>query len=109
MYISSKSKNADAAAKFLDYLSSKSVQQAHLGEFGATSVNKTVTYSNVQPLDETWHKIFNTQGSTFVNGDQAFPLDVTTEYWRIINDVASDKLPAAQAAADLQKFIGNRK
>jgi len=108
-YISSKSKNADAAAKFLDYLESNEVQQAHLGEFGSISVNKNVKYEKVEPLQATWIKIFNSLSGTFVNGDQAFPLDVTTEYWRIINDVASDKLAPAQAAADLQKFIGNRK
>jgi raffinose/stachyose/melibiose transport system substrate-binding protein len=108
-YLSSKSKNADAAAKFLDYLGSTPVQQAHLGEFGSISVNKEVKYANVLPLNQAWIKIFNSLSGTFVNGDQAFPLDVTTEYWRIINDVASDKLAPAQAAADLQKFIANRK
>ena len=46
-YISAKSKNPDAAAKFLDYLASDAVQQAHLGEFGSISVNKNVKYENV--------------------------------------------------------------
>jgi raffinose/stachyose/melibiose transport system substrate-binding protein len=108
-YISSKSKNPDAAAKFLDYLSSTEVQQAHLGEFGSISVNKNVKYTKVEPLNQVWLKIFNTFQGTFVNGDQAFPLDVTTEYWRIINEVASDHLAPPQAASDLQKFIANRK
>nr|WP_246731762.1 extracellular solute-binding protein [Methylocapsa sp. S129] len=108
-YISSKSKNPDVAAKFLDFLASKDVQQAHLGDFGSISINKNVKYTSTEPLDQEWVKIFNEVNGTFVNGDQAFPLDVTTEYWRIINEVASDNLDPSKAAAELQKFIGNRK
>ncbi len=44
---------------------------------------------------------------TFVNGDQAFPLAVTTEYWRIINQVATGDIDPAAAAGDLQTFIDN--
>ena len=45
----------------------------------------------------------------FVNGDQAFPLNVTTEYWRIINQVATDTLAPKSAAGELQKFIASAK
>jgi raffinose/stachyose/melibiose transport system substrate-binding protein len=108
-YISSKSKHPDVAAKFLDFLSSTPVQQAHLGEFGAISVNKDVKYTSTEPLDVAWHKIFSGYDGTFVNGDQAFPLNVTTEYWRIINQVATDNLDPKAAAGELQKFIANAK
>jgi raffinose/stachyose/melibiose transport system substrate-binding protein len=107
-YISAKSPNPDIAAKFLDYLESTDVQQAHLGDFGTISVNKNVKYANPDPVSETWLKIFADYKDIFVNGDQAFPLDVTTEYWRVINEVASDKLDPAKAGAELQKFIGHR-
>jgi raffinose/stachyose/melibiose transport system substrate-binding protein len=106
-YISSKSKNPDVAAKFLDYLESTSVQQAHLGDFGAVSVNKNVKLTSSEPLDLAWAKIFASFNDTFVNGDQAFPLTVTTEYFRVINQVASDNLDPAKAAGELQKFIAN--
>ena len=46
--------------------------------------------------------------ATFVNGDQAFPLNVTTEYWRVINEVATDNLDPKAAAGELQKFIAER-
>jgi raffinose/stachyose/melibiose transport system substrate-binding protein len=108
-YISSKSKNPDVAAKFLDYLESTSVQQAHLGDFGAVSVNKNVKLTSSEPLDLAWAKIFASFNDTFVNGDQAFPLTVTTEYFRVINQVASDNLDPAKAAGELQKFIANAK
>jgi len=108
-YINAKSKNADAAARFLDFLASTDVQQAHLGDFGSISVNKNVKYTSTEPLSQAWVKIFGQFSGTFVNGDQAFPLDVTTEYWRVINDVASDNLDPAKAPAALQTFITNRK
>ena len=106
-YISSKSKNPDIAAKFLDYLESTPVQQANLAAFGG-SVNKNVKSDSAEPLDLAWDKIFNQYKEVFVNGDQAFPLDVTTEYFRVINEVASDHLDPKAAAGELQKFIAAR-
>ena len=84
------------------------MQQKHLDDFGSISVNKNVKYTSAEPLDRKWIEIFGKFPSTFVNGDQAFPLDVTTEYFRVINEVASDTLDPKAAAAELQKFIGNR-
>ncbi len=108
-YISSKSKHPDIAAKFLDYLGSTPVQQAHLGDFGSISVNRFVKYTSSEPMDLAWQRIFAEYRSTFVNGDQAFPLAVTTEYFRVINQVASDRLAPKDAAAELQKFISSAK
>ena len=108
-YISTKSKNPDIAAKFLDYLESTPVQQANLAVFGGNSVNKNVKSDSTEPLDLEWAKIFGQFNDVFVNGDQAFPLDVTTEYWRVINEVASDHLDPKAAAGELQKFIAARK
>jgi raffinose/stachyose/melibiose transport system substrate-binding protein len=107
-YISAKSPNPDIAAKFLDFLESTDVQQAHLGDFGTISVNKDVKYADPDPVSATWLKIFSDYTDMFVNGDQAFPLDVTTEYWRVINEVASDHLDPSKAGAELQKFISHR-
>jgi raffinose/stachyose/melibiose transport system substrate-binding protein len=107
-YISAKSKHPDIAAKFLDYLESTPVQQASLAALG-TTVNKNVKLDSTEPLDLAWAKIFGQFNEVFVNGDQAFPLDVTTEYFRVINEVASDHLDPQAAAGELQKFIAARK
>ncbi len=107
-YISTKSKHPDAAAKFLDYLESAPVQQANVAVFGG-SVNKNVKSDSKEPLDLAWQAIFADHDKVFVNGDQAFPLDVTTEYFRVINEVASDHLDPGKAAGELQKFISARK
>jgi raffinose/stachyose/melibiose transport system substrate-binding protein len=106
-YVSTKSKNPDIAAKFLDYMMSAPVQKAHIDVFG-TSVNKNVKSTSTDAMDLEWAKIFDQFTGVFVNGDQAFPLDVTTEYWRVTNEVASDKLDPAKAGAELQKFISHR-
>ena len=73
-YISSKSKNPDEAAKFLDYLGSDAVQQANLGNFGAISVVKNIKYDNPDTLTKSWLGIMGSMGSMFVNCDQAFSL-----------------------------------
>jgi raffinose/stachyose/melibiose transport system substrate-binding protein len=98
----------DLAAKFLDYLISGKVQQENLGAFGTLGVNKNVVPKNPDDFDKSWFELFDKYKSSFVNGDHGFPLDVTTEYFRIINAVASDTLEPGKAAATLQAFIDKR-
>ncbi len=107
-YVSSKSKNPDLAAKFLDYLLSTPVQQSLLGVSGTTSVNKNVAYGELRPMAKKWLGLFNTYDKVFLNGDQAFPLDITTEYFRVINEVVSGNMAPADAAAAMQTFITNK-
>ena len=108
-YISSKSQNPDLAAKFLDYYLSTEVQQANLGNFSTTSINKNVKYENLPEISQKWLKIFNDYGQVYMNGDQAFPLDVTTEYFRVINDVVSGNIAPADGSKQLQAFIDSVK
>jgi raffinose/stachyose/melibiose transport system substrate-binding protein len=107
-YVSTKSQNPDLAAKFLDYTLSTDVQQANLGQFSTTSINKNVRYENLPAISEKWLKIFNDYGQVYMNGDQAFPLEVTTEYFRVINEVVSGNIPPAEGAKQLQTFIDSR-
>ncbi|MBK0023836.1 extracellular solute-binding protein [Ochrobactrum sp. S46] len=107
-YISSKSKNPDIAAKFLDYFLSTDVQQDLVGQISAVSVNKNVKYQNQKPLEAEWLDIFNKYSNVYMNGDQAFPLDVTTEYFRVINSVAAGDMTSDDAAKQMQTFITAR-
>jgi raffinose/stachyose/melibiose transport system substrate-binding protein len=108
-YVSSKSKVPDLAAEFLDYMVSDQVQQDNLGTFGTISVNANVKYENVEAADQKWIDIFNEYSEIFMNGDQAFPLDVTTEYFRVINEVASGNIKPEDAGKVMQTFISNKK
>lgn len=108
-YISSKSKHPAQAAKFLNYMTSTPVQQKYLGSFGALSVNKHVKYKGGGNLDRAWRKIYKAARGSFVNGDQAFPLEVTRDYWHVINGVATNKIPAEEAGSRMQKFITDYK
>ena len=107
-YVSTKSAHPDLAAKFLDYFVSTAVQQSILGTMSTLSINRNVTYQNLSPLQAKWIDLFKTHDKVFMNGDQAFPLDVTTEYFRVINEVAGGSLAAADAPKQLQTFIDNR-
>lgn len=106
-YVSSKSKNPDLAAEFLDYFLSTDVQQRFLGTMATNSVNANVKHENPRPLDAEWNEIFATYDQMFVNGDQGFPGNVTTEYFRVINEVASDTMEPQAAADAMQSFIDN--
>jgi raffinose/stachyose/melibiose transport system substrate-binding protein len=109
-YVASKSPNKEAAKDFLNFITSPEEQQKYLGKFSSISVVKNVDYkSDPVELNKQWRQIFADSKDTYANGDQAFPLDVTTEYWRIINQVASDAMQPADAAKGMQTFIANRK
>lgn len=109
-YISSKTAKPDLAAEFINSFTSTEFQTEIAGVFGALSVNKEVKLKADAPaMHKEWVNIFADAKGTFVNGDQAFPLDVTTEYFRVINDVATGKLQPKDASVAMQTFIGNRK
>lgn len=108
-YVYSKSKHQADDAKFLDFITSPSEQQKYLGKFGSVSVDRSIDYSKLSdPLDKQWQGIITHASGTYANGDQAFPLDVTTEYWRVINLVTEGQMAPAAAAADMQTFISHR-
>lgn len=108
-YIGANSQHKDEAAAFLDYFASDEVQQKHLGTFGAISVAAGVTPpADQHSLDAEWSAIFADATGSFQNADQAFPLDVTTEYWRIQNLVCAGELDPADAGAEFQAFIDSR-
>jgi raffinose/stachyose/melibiose transport system substrate-binding protein len=107
-YIGADSDVKDQAAAFLDYFTSPEVQTKYLGVFSPLSVTKGVTAAAPTSLDLAWGPIIDSATGIYMNSDQAFPLDVTNEYWRIQNLVATDELDPANAGAEFQKFIDAR-
>ncbi|MFV0358435.1 ABC transporter substrate-binding protein [Tropicimonas sp.] len=108
-YIASNSDTPDLAAKFLDFFNSTDVQQRYLGTFASNSVNAEVVYDDIRPLDAEWNEIFAEYQQMFVNRDQGFPGNIVPEYFRVINQVATDEMTPQQAAEALQTFIDNNR
>ncbi|MFC4016302.1 ABC transporter substrate-binding protein [Nonomuraea purpurea] len=110
MYISKSSAHPDQAAKFLDYFTSAAVEGKYLGVFSSVPVNKDTTSANTpQPLNAQIAELAGKAKGFFLNNDQNFPTDVTTEYWRIQNGVTSGSIAPKEAGALLQKFIDTHK
>ena len=109
LYVSSKTEHPDLAAKFIDMFTSTAFQDRIKGAFGALSVNTDVELGpDASDMYKEWLTIFDEATGTYVNGDQAFPLDVTTEYFRVINEVATGNMEPTAAADAMATFIGNR-
>ncbi|MET0716320.1 MAG: extracellular solute-binding protein [Mycetocola sp.] len=104
-YITPTSENPDAAAKFLDYMSSEKAQEKFISTFGSQSVNVNVKSTSDSELDQAWPPIFEDATGVYMNNDQNFSLAETTEYWRIQNLVATGELEPADAGAEFQKFV----
>lgn len=108
-YISKTSKNPDAAAKFLDFWMSKDEQTKYAGSWSQVPVVKGVPVKdNGVGLSEPFNQLASSAKGQFQNNDQTLPLDVTTEYWRIMNGVATGSIKPADAGAQMQTFIENR-
>ncbi len=104
-YVNAKSEHPDAAAKFLDFITSTEEQAKVVGSWAALSVNKAVQPKDTNPLDALWGPIFSNAKGLYVNSDQSLSLEETTEYWRIQNAVAIGKMQPAEAGAAMQKFF----
>ena len=104
-YVYKNSKNKDGVVKFLDFLSSKKIQQSILGSSAAISVNKSVDYSKSNKHDKKWLKIFENYKETFLVSDQALSSKDTSEYFRVHNLVASGKMKPEDGGKEMQKFF----
>ncbi len=90
-YVSKTSKHPDAAAKFLDFWMCKDTQTKYAGSWSQIPVVDGVPVKdNGVGLSEPFNQLANAAKGQFQNNDQTLPLDVTTEYWRIMNGVATD-------------------
>jgi raffinose/stachyose/melibiose transport system substrate-binding protein len=106
-YINAASANQDAAAKFLDFITSADEMTKTAGVWAALSVNTDVPVSDANPLDAIWVTIFGQATGTFVNSDQALSLDETTEYWRVQNAVVIGEMAPGDAGKAMQTFFDN--
>jgi raffinose/stachyose/melibiose transport system substrate-binding protein len=106
-YISPTSENPDAAAEFLDYLTSAEPQKINLDLVGTRPVNVDVEVdpSTQDSLDKEWNPIFAEATGVYSFNDQSLSLAQVTEYWRIQNLVATNELDPAEAGAEFQKFL----
>lgn len=103
-YINDSSENPDAAAAFLDFVTSVEGQELAGNAWAALSVNKDVDRSEASPLAPAWIEIFNDATGIYTNNDQNFSTAVTTEYWRIQNSVLLGDIDPADAGAEFQSF-----
>lgn len=105
-YITKTSAHPDEAAAFLDYLTSPDVEGKYLGTFSAVPVAKdTKASGEQQPINADFAKLVGSTKGYFLNNDQNFSTEITTEYWRLQNGVTAGSVQPADAGGDLQKFI----
>ncbi|MBZ2197867.1 ABC transporter substrate-binding protein [Occultella gossypii] len=108
LYVSPNTEHPDEVMAFLDFVSSEESQSEIAGVFGARSVNVNVPVSADNPLNAVVAELAGEATGSYVNNDQALPLDVTTEYWRVQNSVLTGDIDPADAGSTLQDFIDAR-
>ncbi|MCI9888663.1 extracellular solute-binding protein [Micrococcales bacterium 31B] len=104
-YINAQSRQPDAAALFLDFITSDAGQAIAGSNWAAISVNAAVPVDDSNPLNAVWADIFaNAKSGMFTNNDQNFSTVVTTEFWRVQNSVLTGDLTPELAGAEFQRF-----
>lgn len=105
-YISEESDNAELAGQFLDYATSAEAQENVIGAWAPLSVNPEVEPDlSENPLHEPWLEFFEQADGMYINNDQNFSLEQTTEYWRIQNSVLTGEIAPDEAGERFQQFL----
>lgn len=104
MYVNPSSENADAAAKFLDYMISVEGQETVGTTFAALSVNSEVAPPEGAPLSEEWRTVIDSADGLYINNDQNFSTAESTEFWRIQNSVLTGDIDPADAGSQFQAW-----
>jgi raffinose/stachyose/melibiose transport system substrate-binding protein len=113
-YISTDSQHPDEAAAFLDWLTSDETMEAYAPELPGGGVMASPRQDTDRGQDnpqitEDWLDLLQAENDgSYLPGDQSLPLDVTTEFWRVQNSVATDAMSPDEAGAAMQQFIDNR-
>ena len=88
---------------------SPAIQQKYAAGLSSIPVVKGVTpVDSGVGLTNGFVKLATDAKGQFQNNDQTLPLDVTTEYWRIMNGVATGSIAPADAGSQMQTFVKNR-
>jgi raffinose/stachyose/melibiose transport system substrate-binding protein len=103
-YITETSENAEAAAAFLDFISSEDGLAVAGDTWPRLGVYADFDASGASELTQTWAELFNDAQGIYINNDQNFSTVVTTEYWRIQNSVILGDISPADAGAEFQEF-----
>ena len=104
-YVSEQTEKLEAAASFLDFITSSDGQEIAGTAWGALSVNKDVPVDESNPLNPRWAEIFDgADAGMYTNNDQNFSTAETTEYWRIQNSVLTGDIAPGDAGAQFQSF-----
>jgi len=104
--ITSNSKHKDEAAKFLDFVSSPEFQKQSVGKWGGLQPTVDVVVpADAGPLVTHVNQLFNAASGIYLPGDQALPLDVTTVYWKVTDDIVAGVIKPEEAVTKIQAAV----
>lgn len=109
LMIAKQSKNADAAAEFLNWFVQPATQNKHFAINGSTATKGAGADPAKNPLGAEYGKMI-TQYPTYTIMDQAFPAEtMSTTYFRLQSAVASGQTTPEQAAKEMQQGMVSKK
>lgn len=109
-YMGSGTENPDEVAKFLDFITSPDQQDKYPGLWTSIPVvNGLAEQTDVPAITNELMTIVKSAEGSYEPGDQVFDLEHTTEYWRIVDSVATGAISPADAGGEFQTFIDNNK
>lgn len=106
-YVSATTEHPDEVVRYLDWLSSPEIQTkyaAFLGG-GVPVVEGVEAADNGSGITDDFISVTEAAQGQFQNNDQTLPSNVVTEYWRVMNGVATGTIAVDEAGGLMQDFI----
>lgn len=92
------SKKPDAAAAFVDWITTPAVQQKFVTAFTSTAVKGVTPDCNVLPHSCAWRKLITGDAQTFPPTDQAFTKELMDGFFEIQDGIIAGKFTPEQGA-----------
>lgn len=108
-YVSASTEHPEEVARYLDWLTSPEIQTKYAASLsgGVPVVKGVEPADNGSGITDDFIAVTEAAAGQFQNNDQTLPSNVVTEYWRLMNGVATGSIPASEAGNLMQDFISN--
>lgn len=95
--------NHDAAAAFIDWITTAEVQQQHKTAFVATAVKGVEPDCAEWPISCKWKKLITSDAQTFPPTDQAFTKELMDSFFEVQDGIIAGRISPADGAALMQE------
>jgi raffinose/stachyose/melibiose transport system substrate-binding protein len=105
LFITKRSRHKEDAAKFIDFWTSREVQQKYVAAFGGASPTVGVEFKEGPAMQQDFYRLITNAKRTFLPADMALPLPVVQAYFKANDQVVSGEIEPTRAGRIVQDAV----